>query len=360
MSKYINLYRVYPSSYNNNIMVNLKLEFAYPYYSDQYSIISGAYPNNVSFRDLVRVTEDSKVIECFTSLVGEVLHAPLVSTTDIDKSHFDLVKNVIQDLGIIELCTTIGSTLITGKSFQELVWDKVGNMLLPVKFIPRDASILHYRFTDPKTGIEPVLWLRGRYHEIPSRKMMITSYWSVPNTDPNGQGLGEALLPYVKLRAQALQDWAKFSSTFAEPTRIGYYPLNASDSEITEFNRFIAAMGQARGATLPEGFNVNFIDPPTVTSGLQETFYKVVNQEINLLILGESTSGVQHTGTSTKDLISIGIRRIRAEILANLVTRTLNNTIVKWISELHYPGKPIPKLKFEFPDDTDRDSKPPQ
>lgn len=340
-------------------MVNLKLEFAYPYYSNQYGIISGAYPDNVPFSELVKVTEDSKVIECFTSLIGEVLHAPLVATTETDKSHLNLITSVIQDLGMLDLCMAIGSTLITGKSFQEIIWDKVGNMLLPVRFIPRDASILHYRFTDPRTGIEPLLWLRGQYHKVPRRKIMITNYWSIPNTDPNGQGLGEALLPYVKLREQALQDWAKFSSTFAEPTRIGYYPLNASDSEIIEFNRFIAAMGQARGATLPEGFTVEFIDPPNVTSGLQDKFYNVVNQEINLLILGESTSGVQHTGTSTKDLISIGIRRIRAEILANLVTRTLNNTIVKWISELHFPSRPIPKLKFEFPEDTDRDSNAP-
>lgn len=341
-------------------MVNLKLEFAYPYYSNQYGIISGVYPDNVPFSELVKVTEDGKVIECYTSLIGEVLHAPLVPTTETDKSHLGLVKSVIQDLGMIDLCMAIGSALITGKSLQEVVWGKVGNMLLPVRFIPRDASILHYRFTDPRTGVEPVLWLRGKHHKIPSRKIMITNYWSIPNTDPNGQGLGETLLPYVKLREQALQDWAKFSSTFAEPTRIGYYPINAADSEITEFNRFIAAMGQARGAALPEGFNVTFIDPPTVSSGLQDKFYNVVNQEINLLILGESTSGVQHTGTSTKDLISIGIRRIRAEILANLITQTLNNTVVKWVSELHFPGKPIPKLKFEFPEDTGRDSKPPQ
>lgn len=334
-------------------MVDLKSEFAYPYYSSQYGVISGVYPNNVPFSELIKVTYDGKVIECFTSLVGEVTHTPLISTTQVDQKHLDLILGVIRDLGLIDLGLAIGSSMLTGKALQEIVWDKVDGRLLPVRFIPRDASILQYKFDSPAKGVEPVLWLRGQYHPIPARKMLISNYWTIPNTDPNGQGLGEVLLPYVNLRSQALQDWAKFSSTFAEPTRIGYYPLNASDAEITEFNRFIAAMGQARGATLPDGFRVEFIDPPAITSSLQDKFYNVVNQEISLLILGESTSGLQHTGTSTKDLVSIGIRRIRAQLLANLITDTLNQTIVKWVTELHYPGKTQPMLQFDFPEPTE-------
>jgi hypothetical protein len=329
-------------------MVDLKTEFAYPYYSNQYGIISGIYPDSVPFSELENVSQDAKVIECFTSLVGEILHVPLSPINKVDKKQLDLIKSVLDSLGMIELCMAIGSTMVTGKSLQELVWDKIDGKLVPVKFLPRDAGILHYRFNNPRTGVEPVLWLRGSYHPIPARKMLISNYWTIPNTDPNGQGLGEALLPYVRLRTQALKDWSKFSSTYAEPTRIGYYPLNASDGEISEFNKFIAAMGQARGATIPDGFRVEFIDPPSVTSGLQDKFFNVVNQEISLLILGEATSGKQHTGTSTKDTVSIGIRRVRAELLANLVAKTLNKTIVKWVSELNYPGKTLPELKFMF------------
>ena len=332
-------------------MVNLKSEFAYPYYSNHFEVIHGEYPSNVSFSELVKVTQDGKVIECFTSLVGEVIHAPLISTVNVDANQLKFILEVIDQLGMIDLCMAIGSTMITGKSLQELIWDKVDNKLVPIKFIPRNAEILHYQFVNPNIGIRPVLWLRGQYHPVPARKMLITNYWTIPNMDPNGQGLGEALLPYVELRSQALQDWAKFSSTYAEPTRVGHYPINASDNEITEFNKFIQALGKARGVTLPEGFTIEFINPPTSTAGVQDKFYNVVNQGINLLILGETTSGLQHTGTSTKDLVSRTIRKVRAQILATLITKTLNSTIVKWVSELHFPNRPVPHLQFDFSDE---------
>ena len=76
-----------------------------------------------------------------------------------------------------------------------------------------------------------------------------------------------------------------------------------------------------------------------------------MNQGINLLILGETTSGLQHTGTSTKDLVSRTIRKVRAQILATLITKTLNSTIVKWVSELHFPNRPVPHLQFDFSDE---------
>ena len=217
----ITLNRVYPNRSNKIIIiVNLKSEFAYPYYSNHFEVIHGEYPSNVSFSELVKVTQDGKVIECFTSLVGEVIHAPLISTVNVDANQLKFILEVIDQLGMIDLCMAIGSTMITGKSLQELIWDKVDNKLVPIKFIPRNAEILHYKFVNPNIGIQPVLWLRGQYHPVPARKMLITNYWTIPNMDPNGQGLGEALLPYVESRSQALQDWAKFSSTYAEPTRV--------------------------------------------------------------------------------------------------------------------------------------------
>lgn len=328
-------------------MTILKSEVAYPWYPGRFGL-SPEYTNVSSEADLREVMADGKVIECLQSLLGGLSNMELVNTeSKAGKKQEDTVLQVIKDLDLIHITMSLASTLIMGRSIHEVVWDKRNNQLLPARFITRDVEILRYRWENPKRGIVPYIWVRGEEFELGNRKFVTARYWSIPNSDPYGNGLGEALYPLVRLRQQALIDWGKFSSTYAEPVRVGTYPNNASDAEIAAFNGFIRALGTARGVTLPEGFKVDYIDPPTATTGLQRDLYEVINEDIALLILGENTAGKSQPGNRAKDEVSETLRDIRVKFLGQLVADTLNATLCTWIKELNYPSKPQCKLEFK-------------
>jgi phage gp29-like protein len=326
----------------------LKSEVAYPYYPGKYSLYP-EYTNLTSEAELRQVLFDGKVIECLQSLLGELLQYPLSNLEPKSgKDQLETVMQVTDSLDLNHIALSVASAMITGYSVSELVWGKVGDKLLPTKLLPRDLEVLRYQFSDPTRGVVPYLWVRGQEIAIPPRKFIITRYWSIPNSDPYGNGLGEALYPLVKLRGQAILDWGKFSSTYAEPVRVGTYPVNASDEEIQQFNKFIQALGTARAVTLPEGFTVEYIDPPKSTTGLQADLYNTINQDISLLILGEATAGKTDPGNKAKDTVSADLRSTRAKMLGRLLTDTLNTTLVTWIQQLNYPLLPPCKLAFDY------------
>lgn len=326
----------------------LKSEVAYPYYPGRYSIYP-EYTNLTSIAELKLVLYDGKVIECLQSLLGELLQYPLSNLeSGSGKEQYDTLTQVLNSLDFYHIALSMASAMITGYSISELVWGKVGTKLLPTKLIPRDLEVLRYRFSDPTTGVVPYLWVRGYEVDLAPRKFIVTRYWSIPNSDPYGNGLGEALYPLVKLRGQAIQDWGKFSSTYAEPVRVGTYPVNASDEEIQAFNGFITALGTARAVTLPEGFTVQYVDPPKSTTGLQADLYSTINSDISLLILGEATAGKTEPGNRAKDNVSADLRVTRAKLLGRLITDTLNQTLVLWVQQLNYPSLPPCQLAFNF------------
>lgn len=329
----------------------LKSEVAYPYYPGSYT--APEYTNLQQFEQLRQVLYDGKVIECLTSLLGELLQYPLINETEGNSDQFETVLQVLDNLDFIKLCMALASTLITGQSLHEVVWttDSQGKVV-PSRVLMRDAEILRYKFVNPVVGVVPYVWVRGSEYGLGQRKFIIGKFWSIPNHDPYGNGWGEALYPLVVLRSQALQDWGKFSSTYAEPVRVGTYPVDASDDEIAAFNGFIKALGKARAVTLPEGFDVRYIDPPRSTTGLQKDLYDVINEDISLVILGESTTGKAVAGTTAKDMVSSNLRLVRAKLLGKLVTDTLNHSLVTWLKELNYPNQPTVKLKFDIPDQT--------
>ena len=308
------------------------------------------YTNLGTLEELKLVLSDGKVIECVQSLLGELITRPLENTNaKASKAQYDLLMETLEKVGLIELCMGLASTLLMGNSIHEVVWEKVANtgQLLPKRVVLRDNAILRFRFESPSQGVLPYLWVRGKEFDIPPRKFIIARYWTIPNSDPYGNGLGEALYPLVMLRSQAIQDWGKFSSTYAEPVRVGTYPVNASDAEVAAFNGFVQALGKARAVTLPEGFKVDYVDPPKSTTGLQKDLYESINQDISLLILGEATAGKTDPGNKAKDQVSSSLRDVKAHLLGKLLTDTLNTTLVKWIQELNFPNEEPCHLDFK-------------
>lgn len=332
------------------VICQMKTEIAYPYYAGS---VSPQYTTGLDYTRIAEVLTDPRVIECLTSLLCEVLKHPLVPREPkYNQDYYDTVSKVLYQLDYIRLAMTISAAYITGRSPIEVIWGDQDGMVLPQRFIPRPGDALYYRWDNSRDGYYPVIWARGKEFSVSDypRQFIIAHYWAIPNGDPYGNGLAESLYPLVQVRGRALEDWAKYSSVYSEPTRVGHYPNTAADAEIVQFNEFVNKMGRARAVTLPDGFNVEYINPPSGSEGTQSNLYATVSQDISLLILGEGTAGRQHVGgTATQDEVSEGLRGSRAYLLGSLIASTISRTISRWVGELNFPGEPPLELTFDPP-----------
>lgn len=326
----------------------MKTEIAYPHYP---GYVQPTLSRGLTYEQIEGVLSDPRVVECLTGLLSEVLKHPLVPRDkEYNKEYYKLVMDSLHHLNYVRLVMTIAASYITGRSVAELVWeDNAEGQVVPAKFIPRPGEYLLYKWDNASDGYYPLIWARGNEYRVDRypRQFIIAHYWAIPNSDPYGNGLAECLYPLIQARGRALEDWVKYSSTYAEPTRVGHYPMTASDDEIAMFNGFINRLGSARAVTLPEGFQVTYINPPAAT-GTQSDLYDRVSQDISLLINGEGTAGRQHIGgTATQDEVSSDLRGSRAYLLGSLISHTISQTISRWVGELNFPKEPPLELTYD-------------
>lgn len=323
-------------------------EVAYPHYPGYvYPLLS----RGISFLQIEAVLADPRVVEGLTSLLSEVLKHPLVPRAKkYNPEYYETVMDSLRRLNYIRVAMTIAATYITGRTINELLWGDLDGKVVPVKFLPRPGESLIYKWETPEEGYYPVVWARGVEHR-PSdypRQFIIAHYWAVPDSDPYGNGLAESLYQLVVAGGRAMEDWVKYNSTYAEPTRVGHYPVDAADEEIEQFNMFINKLGSARAVTVPKGFEITYINPPSNSGSSQKELYDTMTQAISLLIMGENTAGKQHTGgTATQDVVSSTLRGSRAYLLGSLIADTISSTISKWIGELNFPSEPPLELTYD-------------
>lgn len=326
----------------------MKTEIAYPHYP---GYVQPTFSRGLNYEQIEGVLYDPRVVECLTGLLSEVLKHPLVPRDKkFNQDYYSLVMDSLHHLNYVRLVMTIAAAYITGRSVSEVVWEDKDGKVVPAKFIPRPGEYLIYKWDTASEGFYPVIFARGTEHRVDKypRQFIISHYWAIPNADPYGNGLAECLYPLIQARGRALEDWVKYSSTYAEPTRVGHYPNSASDEEIVMFNGFINRLGSARAVTLPEGFQVTYINPPPTTGATQSDLYDRVSQDISLLINGEGTAGRQHVGgTATQDEVSSDLRGSRAYLLGSLISHTISSTISRWIGELNFPNEPPLELTYD-------------
>jgi len=302
-----------------------------------------------SVDELERILQDGKVIECLLSLSSQIVHMgwEVISQNPNQK---EICQKILDDKGLTVLAMEMSRILILGMCVHELVYERDSKgFTVPKNIILRENSIIEYEYKNGQ--MLAMLTLPGKLPTpITPRKWMISRYWSIPNTDPYGNGLGEALAPFVYVRSRAISHLDAISEEKVIPTRIGYYPATASDTEILDFFGMVKNLSKAKSMVLPESYKVDEFgrtgDKAYETS---QSLFEKCNQEISMIILGENTAGQGLiTGAYAKDAISMSLRLARSQLFAKLVEFYVNRTLFKWIQELNFPNEEPAKLNFKI------------
>jgi hypothetical protein len=110
----------------------------------------------------------------------------------------------------------------------------------------------------------------------------------------------------------------------------------------------LSNLSQETALVLPEGFELEFVNP----GGSPETFQQLresISAEINTLIAGEDEAGQADSGSRASSEVAQTVRRARAKDLSELISQTLNTSLIRWIVDLNY-GTDVesPKIYRDF------------
>ena len=251
----------------------------------------------------------------------------------------EFVEDALKGLSMDEIYRGMLESYIVGFTVSEVMWRRTKQGVIPFDFRFRDQR--RFRFEEMLEG-DFGFTLRMATREeplegvqLPARKFVVHRYWAHNNGDPYGAGLARILYPLVKFKRRALESQLLYSDRFANPTAVAKAPLSATACEVDTLYDHLSNLSQETALVLPEGFELEFVNP----GGSPQTFEQLrfaISNEINILIAGEDEAGQADSGSRASSEVAQTVRQARAKDLAELVSSTLNNTLIRWIVDLNF------------------------
>jgi len=268
------------------------------------------------------------------------------SDSPIDKKAADLVRVQLasQSLNFDLVCLNMLDAILKGFSVGEVIWEIIGGEVVATQIKARDQR--RFGFDDQyqlrlKT---PGNFIPGM--ELPERKFIVHSFGSKDGS-PYGLGLGTRLFWPAFFKRQGTSFWLALMDKFGSPTPIGKYPNGTSAPDQANLLSALDALSQSAGVVIPQDMIIELLEAKA-SGGSVDTYPALchyMDDQITIAVLGESATTKGGGGQAASAAITRN--EVRLELVqadADLLSATLNGTIVKWITEINVPGATPPRV----------------
>lgn len=254
-----------------------------------------------------------------------------------------LVRAQLEDFDFDRACMELLDAILKGFSVAEVMWAQDGRAVYVDEIRPRDQR----RFVfDEDCDLH--LLVRGNLIQgepVPERKFIVHRF-GAKDGNPYGLGLGTRLFWPVLFKRQGIKFWLTFCDKFGSPTAMGSYPKGSTDKEQQALLDALGAIARESGIIFPEGTKVELLE--AARSGNVNTYEalcRYMDEQISAAVLSEANSARAQGGA----LAAAAITRkdVRLELVqadSDLLSQTLNDTLVKWIVDFNMPGAPYPSV----------------
>lgn len=270
-----------------------------------------------------------------------------------DRKAADLVKQQLNAINFDKLTLDMLDATLKGFSVCEVVWQSNGNSIYVDKVIPRNQR----RFIFDEQRLPRMLTMSNmlRGEELPARKFIVHST-GAKDGSPYGLGLGSKLFWPTFFKRQNITFWLAFADKFGSPTVVGKYPSGTLEDEQNALLDSLSAIAQEAAVVVPEGMVIDLLEAKRSGAGdFYERLCRYMDEQMSVAVLGETmTTTAQGAGLgSSQSDTHNDVRLELARADADLLTGTLQETLVKWIVELNVPGAGIPRVwrKIEAQED---------
>jgi len=278
------------------------------------------------------------------ALIARPVLVEPASTSLRDRKAAQLVESQLKQINFDQVCSELLDALLKGYSTAEIIWVLESDGIKVGKIKAKDQR--RFRFN---TNDELVLLTRGNSFQgepLPERKFIVHQF-GAKDGNPYGLGLGTRLFWPVWFKRQGIQFWLTFCDKFGSPTAVGKYPNGAGKVDRETLLGAIAALANDAGVIIPEGMAIEFLEAARSGSiDTYESLCRYMDEEISKAVLGEtlSTTMGKSGGSYAASNTHNDVRRELTKADADLLSDTLNASLVKWIVELNMPGATPPRV----------------
>lgn len=274
----------------------------------------------------------------------------------------EVITNTLKNLRFDKLCKALLEAVLTGRAITEIMWGVDGRYVIPVGFKKRAPQ----RFVFDIEGRLRLLTQQQPVdgEALPDRKFIVHLH-EADDENPYGQGVGRSIFWPVFFKRQNISFWLIFNDKFGSPTALGKYPVGTHVDDQKKLLQALQAISREASIIVPSGMEAELLE--AARSGAADGYERLCDycdKQITLATLGETlTTSVGDSGSRALGDVHQEVRIELAKDDADDLSDTLNDTLVRWITEFNFPGRMPPKVwrKFDEPEDLDkaaeRDSK---
>lgn len=262
----------------------------------------------------------------------------------LDCKAAELVKAQLTSINFDKLTLDLLDANLKGFSICEVVWKTDGSQISIDKVIPRNQRRFVFdEFAKPRLLTQADM-LKGE--ELPDRKFIVHSI-GAKDGSPYGLGLGSKLFWPTFFKRQNITFWLTFADKFGSPTTIGKYPAGTLDAEQDKLLAAVSSVAQEAGIIMPDDMKVDLLEASRSGAGdFYERMCRYMDEQLSVAVLGETMTTTAKTsglGSGQSDVHNeVRLELARAD--ADLLTGSLQQTLIKWIVELNMPGAGIPRV----------------
>lgn len=273
------------------------------------------------------------------------------SESAIDQQAAEVVRKQLETLSFDLVCLNLLDAINKGYAVGEVMWERAESQIVANEIRSRDQRRFWF-------GENYELRLKTLSNllpgeEMPDRKFIVHSV-GAKDGSPYGLGLGSKLFWPVWFKRQGITFWLTLLDKFGSPTAVGKYQPGTGMADQQKLLDALAAISQDAGVTIPDGMVIELLEATRGGNAGYEQMIRYMDEQIAYCILGEA-AGAKDSGGA---LASAAITRneVRLELVqfdSDLLSATLNRTLIKWISEYNVPGATPPTVwrKITAPED---------
>lgn len=319
------------------------------------------------YRDLRR---DGKVFSGFQkrklAVVGRNWTVEPVTASDQGTRDAALLDDVLGTFGFDRMCSDLMDALLVGWQPAEVVWTLrdvehegvTRQMVVPARVVKRT----HRRFVyvqDDDQAPELRLLTRAdmqRGVPVPERKFIVHRV-NAEDDNPYGIGLGLQLYWPVFFKRKGVLAWTKFLDRFGLPIPWGKYPASASPREKGTLFDALRAVSNDGMIMTPEGTMIDLLESKISGSATpHQAHVEFMDDWIMEVILGQSPRGASGGALAAASIEREAVRLELSQADSDLLSETINDTLIKWICEYNGLEPCLVYRKIEKEEDTRAES----
>lgn len=285
------------------------------------------------------------IIDSVTSRQWEII--PAKNSSKANKVA-DFVEQTIRNLpDFTEVLQNLAYSVVTGVTFQEMIFDNVNGKILPVDIVYRKP----YNF---KFNSEGELFYSNGFGSsdtaLPKNKFLIHSYKGDATRRYGQSIIGERVFWMYYFKRMIWRFRVRFLERFGNPLMVHKFQTEEERIKMNEALRYMASKGAIQ---VPEGSEILISEAIRDTQDFKNAIDDL-NKEIEIAIVGQTATMTRESGGSyASDYIRQDQFYNKVSSLLQSIENVLNNGLIKPLVLLNYPReKDFPKINFNKTDDT--------